>query len=142
MNRYHFRLEPVLRVRRIEQDSARAAMVAAGRELDDAEGVLHRSFERYESLPGTAGGQPATSWMAQRTRSGHTAASVVAAGVSRELAAARVDVQRDEVRAARRRVAALERLDERRRDEHALEAQREEAAEVDELVTTRHGRKP
>ena len=41
--------------------------------------------------------------------------------------------------ATARDVTVLERLDQRRR-EHALAAQRAEAAEVDELVTVRHAR--
>ena len=42
--------------------------------------------------------------------------------------------------ATARDVTVLERLDQRRREEHALAAQRAEAAEVDELVTVRHAR--
>lgn len=142
MNRYHFRLEPVLRVRRIQQDAARAAMAAARRDVDVAEVALDESMGRYESLPSADAGRPAADWLAQRTRSGHTAATVVAHGIDREVAVERLDAQREAVRDARRRVAALERLDERRRDEHHAEARREESLEVDELVTTRFGRTP
>lgn len=140
MNRYRFRLEPVLRVRRIEQDAARAAMAAADRDVDAADAALAASIDRYESLPVAEGGRPAAAWLTQRTLAGHTAASVVADGIGREVAAARLAGQRDAVRAARRRVAALERLDERRRGEHDVAARREEDLEVDELVTTRFGR--
>lgn len=140
MKRYQFRLEPVLRVRRIEQDTVQAAMAAAHRGLGDAEAALDASITRYDSRPPTGGSRPASAWLAERASIGRTAATVVAAGVAREVAATCLEEQRAALLAARRRVSALERLDERRRDEHALAAEREEAVEVDELVTTRHGR--
>ncbi len=40
---------------------------------------------------------------------------------------------------AARRVTVLERLDERRRAEHADDERRAEVTEVDDLVTARHG---
>lgn len=142
MNRYRFRLEPVLRVRRIEQDTAQAGVVAARRDFDAAESDLHRSVDRYRARPETHGPSSAAAWLAGRAGTELTAATVIAAGTRRELAAGRVAEQQEALQAARRRVAALERLDERRREEHALAAQREEATDVDELVTSRHGRTP
>lgn len=140
MKRYQFRLEPVLRVRRIEQDTVQTAVAAAHRALGEALETLQASVARYDSRPAAAGARPAPAWLAERTIVGLTAASVVAAGVAREVAAAGLEERRAALHAARRRVTALERLDERRRDEHALQTQRDEAVEVDELVTARHGR--
>jgi flagellar FliJ protein len=142
MRRYRFRLDPVLRVRRIEQDSAQAAMAAAGHELAVADEALHRSVDRYRTLSAADGPQPAAAWLVARDCGGRSAATVVAAGTARELAAGQVAERRDALRDARVRVAALERLDERRRGEHAHEAQREDEARIDELVTGRHGRQP
>ena len=51
-----------------------------------------------------------------------------------------VDERRAEWAAARQRVAALERLEERRRDEHAIEVRRAEDRLVDDLVVARHAR--
>jgi flagellar FliJ protein len=140
MRRYRFRLDPVLRVRRIEQDAAQTALATAGHELTEAEAALHQSVDRYGALQTPAGPQSAAAWLAVRDRCGHSAATVVAAGTARELAAGQVAERRDALRDVRMRVAALERLDERRREEHALEARREEDAQIDELVTGRHGR--
>lgn len=140
MKRYRFRLEPVLRVRRIEQDTARAAMAAAARSLDAAEELLHRSVSRYRTVPLVDGPHDATGWLARRASAERAAAAVVRAGIEREQAAALLDRERDALRDARQRVSALERLDERRREEHALAAQRQEDVDVDELVTGRYGR--
>ena len=51
-----------------------------------------------------------------------------------------VDVRRGEWTAARQRVAALERLEARRRDEYAIESRRAEDRLVDDLVVARHAR--
>ena len=55
-------------------------------------------------------------------------------------ALALVEVRRQEWMAARQRVEALERLETRRRAEHALEVQRAEDRLVDDLVVARHAR--
>lgn len=140
MKRYRFRLEPVLRVRRIEQDTARAVMAAAARSLDAADEQLHQSVSHYRTVPLVDGPHDTAGWLARRASAERAASAVVRAGVEREHAAASLDRERDALRDARQRVAALERLDERRREEHALAAQRQEVVDVDELVTGRHGR--
>lgn len=140
MKRYRFPLEPVLRVRRIEQDTAQGQLASARRELAAAEATLLDAIDRYQSAPGSTGAVPTTTWLAQRTTAQLTAATVIAVGGDRERAAAHADEQRDALHAARRRVVALERLDERRRLEHGVELRRVEDAEADELVTSRWGR--
>lgn len=142
MKRYRFRLDPVLRVRRIEQDTAQALLADAHRQLADADAALLAAVDRYQSAPPSAGAQPAATWMARRTNVSLTAATVMAVGSQRERAESDVDEQRSALHAARRRVVALERLDERRHVEHDVEARREEDVEVDELVTGRWGRTP
>jgi flagellar export protein FliJ len=51
-----------------------------------------------------------------------------------------VDDRRGNWAATRRRVAALERLEDRRREEHALQARRDEDRLVDDIVVARYGR--
>jgi flagellar export protein FliJ len=51
-----------------------------------------------------------------------------------------VDDRRADWAATQRRVAALERLEERRREEHALHARRDEDRLVDDIVVARYGR--
>ena len=140
MKRYRFPLEPVLRVRLIEQDAARAALVAAHHGFRVADDARHRTVARYRALPVDAGAETTDRWLARRTASHRTAACVVAAEADTEAARARMDDQRSALQQARMRTSALERLDGRRREEHELESRRAEDAEVDELVTARHGR--
>lgn len=140
MKRYRFRLDPVLRVRRVEQDAAQAGMAAAQRDLTEAEEALVRSVARYQQVAAPPPAQAATAWLASRGRVGLVAATVVAAGTGRETAAMQAADRRAALQEARQRVSALERLDERRREEHALAARRDEDAQIDDLVTGRHGR--
>lgn len=138
MKRYRFDLDAVLRVRRIQQDAAQALLMSARLGYEGSEVVLDQAVERYRVRSQATGPATAAQWRAGRTDAELTAASVMAAGVAREVARTQMEEHRDALREARMRVTALERLDERRRDEHALESRRAEEAEVDELVTARH----
>lgn len=139
MKRYRFDLDPVLRVRRIQQDAVQALVGTARLGYESAQATLDEAVERHEERSGGATVPlPARQWLAGRSGAGLTAASVMAAGVARAAARTQMDEHLDELRQSRMRVTALERLDERRRDEHAIESQRAEEAEVDELVTGRH----
>lgn len=141
MKRYTFSLDTVLRVRRVEEDRAIAALADARRKLDAAEQTLQRSLDRYGVVPQATGALPLPDLLRARAHQDLVAASVVHAGTERLRAEVTVDLQRDEWSAAAQRVAALERLDERRRHEHAIEAQRQETIEVDDMVVARAGRR-
>jgi flagellar FliJ protein len=141
MKRYSFRLEPVLRVRRIEEDQAVLQLANAQRGLVEAEATLQRRLDRYGDVPVPAGPVPVDQLLRMRARQDGVAAAVVAAGTNRLRAEATVDVRRQEWSAAATRVAALERLDERRRAEHEQEALRQELITVDDMVVARAGRK-
>lgn len=140
MKRYKFRLDTVLRVRRVEEDRAIAALAEARRRLDAAEQALQDTLDRYNVVPQVTGALPLAALLRTRARQDLVAASVVHAGAQRLRAEATVDLQRAEWSEAAKRVAALERLDERRRAEHAIEAQRQETIEVDDMVVARAGR--
>jgi flagellar export protein FliJ len=79
-------------------------------------------------------------FIAQRSQADRLAAAVrTAAG--REIEAVAVQREkRDDWGVHAQRVASLERLDDRARDEHRIEADREELKLVDDLVTSRFGR--
>lgn len=138
MKRYRFDLDPVLRVRRIQQDAAQAQVIAARLGYEGAGSVLDQAVERYQVASAPAGAVTTDQWLVVRTGAELTAASVMAAGAARELARIKMEDDLHALRESRMRVTALERLDERRRDEHAIESRRAEEAEVDELVTARH----
>jgi flagellar export protein FliJ len=137
VKRYQFRLEPVLRVRRIEEDLAVAALAASQREAAAAEARLANRLESYRSRSRPLGIQTLATFAADRALAETAAASVVAAGAVRRSALEHVDEKRHAWSQAAARVSALERLDDRKRDEHAHEAQREADLEVDDLVTSR-----
>lgn len=140
MKRYRFALEPVLRVRRIQEEVARAGFVAANHGLAGAELLLEGSLERYATIPQQPGPRPAATWLVDRGGLDRTAASVLAAGTAREVARLRVEDERRALQAARMRVTGLDRLEGRHREEHAVAVRRDEDAEADEQIMARHGR--
>jgi flagellar FliJ protein len=141
MKRYSFRLDPVLRVRRVEEDRAVMELSAAQRALVAAEESLQRRVDRYSDVPVPVGPVSVDELLRMRAHQDNAAASVVFGGAERLRAEATVDIRRQAWSEAATRVAALERLDERRRAEHQQEAQRQELVEVDDMVVARAGRK-
>jgi len=140
MRRYRFRLEPVLRVRRDQQDLAQAAVLAA---QADAEAEARRLTDRDQAYAHAVSAQGpcsaadfvyvqqhrhalATAVLDQRRRVGQAAEVVAQAQVA--------------LTGAATRVGALERLDARQQAEHAVRALREEELIIDDLVVSRFGR--
>jgi flagellar export protein FliJ len=140
MKRYRFRLETVLRVRRTQEDQAKAALLLANRAVADAETELTHRIDHYQGMHPTPGPRSLDAVMAERFIHELAATAVLDAGKARHLAIAAANDRRTEWSEAASRVSALERLDGRRREEYALELAREETAAVDDLVTGRFGR--
>ncbi len=140
MKRYKFRLEQVLRVRRMEEEQARASLLAANAQLHTAGQRLRDRTERYHTMVAPIGPSQLTEFLAWRQRREAAATALLAAGQAVDSATVQVAERRDGWSAAAAKVTALERLDERRRAEHAAEAAREFDQEIDDLVTSRHGR--
>lgn len=140
MKRYKFTLGSVLRVRKVEEDQAILALAQAER----ARAVAAEAAVRRESVHRAAlrpdSHATATAFLAKRERLERTASAVRESNESLKAAEAATIARRAAVAAASAAVNALEHLDERRRAEHALELQREEAIETDDLVTGRHRR--
>jgi flagellar biosynthesis chaperone FliJ len=137
VKRYRFRLEAILHLRVAEEELARAALVRAEQELRTA--LIGRDAElaRYRAL------QPSPGVVAEAVFQGEELASSLAAGSLRVAehqvglvaeAAARARVAWSE---AARRVAVLERLDQRRRAEHEDDERRADVRTVDDIVTAR-----
>lgn len=137
MKRYKFRLEAVLRVRRIEEEQAAAALAIANRALHAAEAELDRRLAHYQSIDGEHGPLSHDRFVALRSQREHAANGVVAAGAARISAEAEADRMRELWAAAAMRVRALERLDERRRGEHDAEVLRDEIITLDEVFAAR-----
>lgn len=137
MKRYTFRMEKVLRVRRLQEDAARAGVVGARASEQQAEAALSVSHDHYRSLSPAAGATPAASFLGLRDQASYRATAVRVAEGRRDDAAAATAQAITVWQGSHRRVEALERLDERRRDDYAIEVRRAEDATVDEIVVAR-----
>lgn len=137
MMRYRFRLEQVLRVRRAEEEVARQALQMANRRVQSAEATRRLHAERYARRGHAVGPMPLDAFHQERSSS--TLAAEALASAAARLDEARTDAaaHRERWVLAAQRVQALERLDERRRQEHAAEENVQEIATVDDLVAAR-----
>ena len=140
MKRFRFRLEQVLRVRRLQEDMARAALMHALREARAAADVVNARIEDYAAAARPNGAQSYDAFTLIQSHLDNAAGAITIARAGYRLALDVVDDRRAEWAAAQQRVAALERLEERRRDEYAVEFRRAEDRLVDDLVVARHAR--
>ena len=140
MKRYRFRLDPVLRVRRSEQDAARAAVLAAQAVVATELEHLARRDAAYAHGTSASGPRSAAEFLYEQAHAGALAAALLEQRRQVELAEQCARGARTAWTAAAARVTALERLDEHQRAEHTVRAQREEELIVDDLVVARFGR--
>ena len=139
MRRYRFRLEPVLRVRRQEQDTARAAVLVA-RALTGAEAEALAERDRaYAAGANAQGPRSAADFVHVQSHRAALGRAVLEQRRRLSEAEVRLASARTGWTAAAARVGALERLDERQRAEHTARAQKEEEMVVDDLVVSRFG---
>ena len=137
MKAYRFRLESVLKVRRIEEDRAKGALALANADARRAADEVAARDAAYGSMPVGATTFTTVDFLADRWHRSTTAEAVLYAMELQREAQTVVAEKRTEWSAAAGKVSALERLDSRRREEHTLDTAREEAIVVDELVTGR-----
>ncbi|HEY7948624.1 MAG TPA: hypothetical protein VID75_13180 [Acidimicrobiales bacterium] len=132
MKRYHFSLEAVLRVRRAQEEAASFALAHANRQRRLAVDAYRVALARYEALELQTGSQDHAAFACERDVAERSAAAVSAAAVAVESASDEAAARHAEWSTAAQLVAALERLDERRRAEWRVEEQRAEMAAIDE----------
>ena len=140
MKRFRFRLEQVLRVRRLQEDIARAALLHANHEAKNAADAVNARIADYAAASRPSGAQTYEAFNRMQFELDNSAGAITVARAEYRRALEVVDQHRADWTAARQRVAALERLEQRRRDEHAIEARRAEDRLVDDLVVARHAR--
>jgi flagellar export protein FliJ len=140
MKRFRFRLDQVLHVRQVQEDRARFELLSANRDAHLAAVRVDERLAVYAGRQMPAGPQSYADFERAVFLLDSGAAAVGTARASHRESLAVVDTRRAEWTDARRRVAALERLEERRRAEHAIEVQRAEDQLVDDLVVARHAR--
>ena len=141
MKRFRFRLEQVLRVRRLQEDMARAALMTAHHGARAAADVLNARIEDYSRASRPSGAQTYDDFNRTQSHLDNAAGAITAARGVYSQAVDVVDTRQHEWASARQRVAALERLEARRREEHAIEVRRAEDRLVDDLVVARHARR-
>lgn len=140
MKRYRFRLEQVLRVRRMQEEAARGQLLAATVAMTVEERQLAARDAAYEAVRTPTERQSAAEFVCEQHRRSTFAAAVLAQRVAVRAAQDEVDRARAAWSETASRVGALERLDERQRSEHRAQTQKEDELTTDELVVSRHGR--
>jgi flagellar export protein FliJ len=140
LKRLRFRLEQVLRVRRLQEDIARGALLHANREARTAADGVNARVAEYTGAARPGGAQSYDTFNRMQSRLDNAAGAITIARAEYGRALVVVEERRSEWSEARMRVAALERLEDRRRAEHAMEARRTEDRLVDDLVVARHAR--
>ncbi len=140
MKKFRFRLEQVQRVRRLQEDRARADLLNANRASHDAAVAVEARVRDYQSRGFPEYAQTYAEFEHALFLLDTAAGAVEVARAAHRDALDVVAARRDDWAGARRRVAALERLEARRRAEHELELRRAEDRLVDDLVVARHRR--
>ena len=137
MKKYTFSLAKVLRVRRIQEEQAAGRLAAARASAAAAAAKEAGATHALASRCARGGLQSAASFLAwAETR---TLAGEALAGARIEVQAAdeEVEARRVDWSSAATRVSALEHLDERGREAHAVERRRDETKTSDDIVMTR-----
>jgi flagellar FliJ protein len=140
MKKFKFRLQSVLRVRRLQEDIARARLLNANAAARESERVVDARVARYTTMDRPNGVQHEPDFALALFRLDKAASAVDDANELRTQARATVAERHMEWSGASMRVAALERLEERQRAEHKVEAQHDEDRLTDDLVSSRYAR--
>jgi flagellar export protein FliJ len=138
VKRYRFRLDAILRLRVAEEEQARTVLGRAERELHVALAARDAELARYRSLLPARGPIANDIFHRQEVVARMAAATLRVAEHQVAVVAERAARARLMWSEAARRVAILERLDERRRAEYQEEERRAEVALVDDIVTARY----
>jgi flagellar export protein FliJ len=140
LKRFQFRLATVLRVRRLQEEQAKGALLHANAQARTAAHRVTTAVDAYASTERPQGSQSYADFERSRFRFERAAESVDVARAGHRDALGVVETRRDEWSDAHKRVAVLERLEARRRDEHETGVRRQEERLVEDLVATRHAR--
>ncbi|MFG0330957.1 MAG: flagellar export protein FliJ [Phycisphaerales bacterium] len=145
MARFTFKLDPLLRLRRREEEERQRDLAVLLRRQHDIENQIRDIQRRIEEGKRELGSRlagrvdaPAIRAHAQMTIDLDRRARQFAVGLAEVYR--QIDRARGELIEARRRRRALELLRERRRDEWLRSYRRREANEIDDLVMSRYAR--
>lgn len=141
MKGYRFRMESVLRVRRLQEEQARATMLQARLEESRARTETGRRWGLFRraadaGLPDGEG----SAWVAERDRQERLAMAVLASRAAEQHAVDVAATRLADWEAAARDLATMERLDERQRALFVQGVLAAEQRELDEQATMRAAR--
>lgn len=144
MKRYVFSLHRVLRVRTTQETVARQMLRTAAEHAAYADEDYDLKLRNYEANVASAASLRGTvlNMLAMRGIAAAKAQAVVEADKQRDAARAELETAQQTWTAAKQKLGALEKLDERQRAEHAKRVEAEEQAVVDDIVTGRARRLP
>ncbi len=138
MKRYQFRLAAVARLRRAEQDVARNALVVANVTLRARLLERDAALERYRTIAARNDAATPSALLTERNDASLALERLRDAEQRVVEAATAAALTQVAWVSAHQRVAALERLEARQREEHALAMSREDAALLDDVSTARY----
>ncbi len=138
MKRFEFRLDGVLRVRRIREDAARGDVMRANHALAAADTLVAERAARYDTLTRPTGPMTAETHARMMWSLEQAAAATSYAAARRATAAAAASTARAAWAQCRQDVRAIERLHERALTAHRTEVRRAEDRTADELALARH----
>jgi flagellar export protein FliJ len=138
VKRFNFRLDGVLRVRRIREDVARAEALRANLALHAAETLVTTRDERYRALVRPSGPMSHDTYEQTLWSLDQAAAATKFAAAGRDMAAGDAATARAGWSQRRQELRAIERLHERALAAHRAELRREEDRLSDELALVRH----
>lgn len=141
MKAYTFRLAPVLKVRRLQEEQARAALARARIEAARAaeQTTLRRGLLGTARAVGLPSGR-SDAWRAEQERHQRLTQAVLAARAAELRASELVATRIEDWNQAAREVAAIERLDEKARAQHLAEMAAQDQRDTDEQAATLHAR--
>jgi flagellar export protein FliJ len=138
VKRFEFRLDGVMRVRRIREDAARADVLRANHALNAADTLVAERETRYESMTRPSGPMTHDAHSRMRWSLEQAAAASVHATASRAAALANAEAARATWAMRRQDLRAIERLHDRALTAHRGEVRRAEDRMADELALARH----
>jgi len=136
MKRYRFSLDAVLRVRRAQEEAAGFALAHANQKRQQALAAHEEALARCRALVLYRGEQDHATFRRERDVTERRASAVTITAEAVDVATEEATARLADWSAAAKLVAAVERLDERRREEWRLEEQRLELAAIDESAIT------
>ena len=138
MKAYRFRLERVREMRRAQESMARMALATANQLLSKNIELRDRLLAKYVEMPKGGGMQDYGDYIRERQQLELAERAVALANNEVGIAASNVATSQIRWIDAKRQVAVLDRLDERRRSEYRIELDRQDVKEIDDIVAARY----